>query len=56
MKTSAAQIVTIVTARPRRGIRRCTLATAGLSSIAVNPATSISSTMSRTRYNSLPAR
>jgi len=37
----------------RRGARRCTLATAGLSSIAVNPATSISSTMSRSRYSSL---
>ena len=49
MKTSAVQSVTIVTAGPRRGIRRCTLATTGLSSIATNPATSISSTMSRSR-------
>ena len=49
MKTSAAHSVTIATAGPRRGTRRCTLATAGLSSTAVNPATSISSTMSRSR-------
>ena len=35
---------------------RTILVTAGLSSIAVNPATSISSRMSRSRYISLPAR
>ena len=31
MKTSTAQSVTTVTAGPRRGIRRCTLATTGRS-------------------------
>ena len=55
-EASAAARVTSITAVPRRGIRRYTAATAGSSSVAASPATSISSTMSRSRYSSLPAR
>ena len=50
MKTSVAKMVTMVTAMPRRGnSRRCRRFTIGLSSSATNPATIISSRMSRIR-------
>ena len=48
--------VTIVTARPRRGIHRCSRTTSGLSSSATNPATTISSAMSAAGRSPAPAR
>ncbi len=50
MKTSVAQRVTIATAAPRRATSlRCTKTTIGLSSSEMNPATTISRTMSLIR-------
>jgi hypothetical protein len=50
MNTSVARSVTIATAAPRRGNRwRCTTTTIGLSSSAMNPATTISRMMSLIR-------